>query len=177
MSDTCNALVLSGGGSNGAWESGVLWGLINYGDPEMFKWDLVSGVSIGSITASALSVFPPGEEKAATDAIYEIWTNLTNSDVYKQWPAGWVAGLYKISLLDDSPGFEFVKNLAAPYSGFARHVSLSTVDIETGEVWNLVDAMESAEAAGSRHSLEGPRLRFSEWLPQPFSKGQAPQGH
>lgn len=57
-----------------------------------------------------------------------------------------MAGLYKISLLDDSPGFEFVKNLAAPYSGFARHVSLSTVDIETGEVWNLVDAMESAEA-------------------------------
>ena len=57
-----------------------------------------------------------------------------------------MAGLYKISLLDDSPGFEFVKNLAAPYTGFARHVSLSTVDIETGEVWNLVDAMESAEA-------------------------------
>ena len=57
-----------------------------------------------------------------------------------------MAGLYKISLLDDSPGFEFVKNLAAPYSGFARHVSLSTVDIETGEVWNLVDAMESEEA-------------------------------
>ena len=57
-----------------------------------------------------------------------------------------MAGLYKISLLDDSPGFEFVKNLAAPYTGFARHVSLSTVDIETGEVWNLVDAMESEEA-------------------------------
>ena len=82
MSDTCNALVLSGGGSNGAWESGVLWGLINYGDPEMFKWDLVTGVSIGSITASALSAFPPGEEAEAVDKIYTIWTNLTNSDVY-----------------------------------------------------------------------------------------------
>jgi len=31
--DFCHALVLSGGGNNGAWESGVIWGLINYGDP------------------------------------------------------------------------------------------------------------------------------------------------
>ena len=53
---------------------------------------------------------------------------------------GWVAGLYKISLLDDSPGFAFVKGLMAPYSDFARHVSLSTVDIETGDIYNLVDA-------------------------------------
>lgn len=30
---TCNALVLSGGANNGAWEAGVLWGLVHYGDP------------------------------------------------------------------------------------------------------------------------------------------------
>lgn len=34
--DTCNALVMSGGGSNGAWEVGVLWGLVHYGNPEDF---------------------------------------------------------------------------------------------------------------------------------------------
>ena len=34
--DTCTALILSGGGSNGAWEVGVLWGLTHYGDPEDF---------------------------------------------------------------------------------------------------------------------------------------------
>ena len=27
----CNALVLSGGGDNGAWEVGVMWGLAHYG--------------------------------------------------------------------------------------------------------------------------------------------------
>ena len=27
--DKCNALVLSGGGSNGAWEVGVLYGLLH----------------------------------------------------------------------------------------------------------------------------------------------------
>ena len=30
--ESCTALVLSGGGSNGAWEAGVIWGLMNYGD-------------------------------------------------------------------------------------------------------------------------------------------------
>ena len=35
-----------------------------------------------SITASALSVFPPGQEAEATDYIYNIWTNLKNSDVF-----------------------------------------------------------------------------------------------
>ena len=32
------ALALSGGANNGAWEAGVLYGLINYGNPEDFKW-------------------------------------------------------------------------------------------------------------------------------------------
>ena len=58
--DTCTALVLSGGGSNGAWESGVLWGLLNYGDKADYQYDVVTGVSIGSINASVFSVFPVG---------------------------------------------------------------------------------------------------------------------
>lgn len=35
---TCNALALSGGANNGAWEIGVLWGLINYGNPADYPW-------------------------------------------------------------------------------------------------------------------------------------------
>ena len=35
----CYALVLSGGGTNGAWEAGVIWGLMNYGDPTNFEYD------------------------------------------------------------------------------------------------------------------------------------------
>ena len=43
----CRALVLSGGGSNGAWEAGVLWGLTHYGNPEDFAYDWISGISLG----------------------------------------------------------------------------------------------------------------------------------
>jgi len=34
--DVCRALVLSGGGSNGAWETGVIYGFINNGNPSDF---------------------------------------------------------------------------------------------------------------------------------------------
>ena len=45
----CRALVLAGGGSRGAWEAGVIWGLTHYGDPTDFYWDVHTGVSAGSI--------------------------------------------------------------------------------------------------------------------------------
>jgi predicted acylesterase/phospholipase RssA len=36
--DTCKALVLSGGGANGAWEAGIFWGLNNYGNSGDFDY-------------------------------------------------------------------------------------------------------------------------------------------
>jgi len=53
--DVCRALVMSGGGNNGAWEAGVIWGMLNYGDPADFAWDVVTGISAGSINTSALA--------------------------------------------------------------------------------------------------------------------------
>ena len=53
---TCKALVMSGGGSNGAWEAGVIYGFANYGNASDFEWDVISGVSAGSINALAIAV-------------------------------------------------------------------------------------------------------------------------
>ena len=47
----CTAVALSGGGSNGAWEMGVLWGFLHYGNPDDFRYDVVTGISAGSINA------------------------------------------------------------------------------------------------------------------------------
>ena len=58
--DVCRALVLSGGGSNGAWETGVIYGFINNGNPSDFEWDVLSGVSAGSINTVALAGYPLG---------------------------------------------------------------------------------------------------------------------
>jgi predicted acylesterase/phospholipase RssA len=71
--DTCNALVLSGGGSNGAWEIGVLWGLTHYGNPSDFEYDWITGVSAGAINTSAFTGFAPGQELEATEFISDIF--------------------------------------------------------------------------------------------------------
>ena len=55
----CYALVLSGGGNNGAWEAGVLWGLYNYGNPIDYEYDMVVGISAGSINTIGMVGFDP----------------------------------------------------------------------------------------------------------------------
>ena len=60
--DECHAIVLSGGANNGAWESGVIWGLLHYGKAEDYEWDVVSGISAGSINTAAMSPWGVGDE-------------------------------------------------------------------------------------------------------------------
>ena len=51
---------MSGGANNGAWEAGVLWGFVNYGNAEDFEYDVVTGVSVGSINALYMAGWPIG---------------------------------------------------------------------------------------------------------------------
>ena len=64
---SCKALALSGGGSKGSYEAGVLYGLVN-NDPDKTKYayDVVTGVSAGSINTVAVSLFAPGDETNMT---------------------------------------------------------------------------------------------------------------
>ena len=63
----CCALVFSGGSNNGAWEVGVIWGLVHYGDPKDFTWDVVSGISAGAINTGALATWATGTEFEMTE--------------------------------------------------------------------------------------------------------------
>lgn len=59
--EKCRAIALGAGGSWGAYEVGVLKGLTS--DPSFaddFKYDVVTGVSAGSINALAVGTFPIG---------------------------------------------------------------------------------------------------------------------
>ena len=60
LQDSCYALALSGGQNNAAWEVGVLWGLINYGNHSDFAYDAVSGVDFGAMTAGWIAGWPKG---------------------------------------------------------------------------------------------------------------------
>ena len=59
--DKCYALAMSGGGSNGAWEAGLVWGLAHYGKPEDFYWDVLTGASAGSINSAMMTPWAPNE--------------------------------------------------------------------------------------------------------------------
>ena len=71
-------MVLSGGGTNGAWEAGVIYGLLHNGNPEDYEWDVVSGVSAGSINAALLSAWEKGDELMASEHIVDKWVSLDN---------------------------------------------------------------------------------------------------
>ena len=106
--DHCYALALSGGGTNAVWESGVFWGLTHYGNPEDFKYDVITGISGGSINTGMISLFDIGDEVNASEKIAEIYTTLNNSMLFREWEGGLVDGLlFHAGILDNTPGYEF----------------------------------------------------------------------
>lgn len=105
---------MSGGGTKGAYEAGVLWGLINSApDPSKYAWDVVTGVSIGAINAVGVSLWAPGDEAKMVPWLSEVWQELVSSDVYTNWkPAGPLTGLLEKSGLEDtSVGIEFMQGI------------------------------------------------------------------
>jgi predicted acylesterase/phospholipase RssA len=53
----CRILALRGGGTNGAFEIGILKKMVEYLDPIDYAYDVFQGVSIGGINAAAMATF------------------------------------------------------------------------------------------------------------------------
>ena len=67
---------MSGGGACGAYEAGVLYGLFhNAPDKDQYRYDVLSGVSAGSINSAMISTFPVGQEEQMLDFLSEQWQN------------------------------------------------------------------------------------------------------
>ena len=73
-------LVLSGGGSYGAFEAGIISNLIENGKG---SWDFITGVSAGSLNASYLSTIDKESEKDNIEIIKNLWENIKNVDVFQ----------------------------------------------------------------------------------------------
>lgn len=72
--DHCYALAMAGGGTKGAYEAGVLWGLYHaIPDKTKLAYDVVTGVSAGSINGAAVSLFAPGDENSMVKSLSETW--------------------------------------------------------------------------------------------------------
>ena len=135
--EVCRALAMSGGGSKGSFEAGALYGLYHGGPkgPD-FDYDVITGVSAGSINTGAMSVFPKEDTEHMLQVISDTWSSLTSGDLYKQWnvitrEAG---GLVSHSgIYNTDPLLKFIRKFFADHGGkIHRKITVSGVDVNTG---------------------------------------------
>lgn len=121
----CNILALSGGGAHGAFQGGVINRLHDRGA----KWDIITGISVGSLNGMALGLFNIKDQTKATNLIKHMWLNLTANDVYRwNWnPVG------DQSLLDSNPLNKTIYSIAKKYGGVAkRDIIIGSTNLNTG---------------------------------------------
>lgn len=102
--DKKRALILSGGGSKGSFQVGKLKQLVEQG----YRWDQITGVSVGAINAIYLGMFNKHEQHFGVLQLENLWRTKINGNcsVYEPWLPGsltYVASLWKGSLFDTSP--------------------------------------------------------------------------
>ena len=127
------ALVVSAGSSKGAFSVGVIKHLV--GDLKI-DYNILCGVSAGSLIASQLGMFRSGEEEKASQALIDTWANADQSSIYKQWvPFGPFAGLWKSSIFNSQPLVDRIKEKinvdAIRISG--KEVRVGATSLVTGE--------------------------------------------
>lgn len=127
------ALVLSGGGSKGAYQVGALKYIL--GELEVV-YDAFCGVSVGAINSALLSMFDYGSEKQSSEVLTSLWSKLDSTKIYKRWfPFGRWHAIWKNSFFDSSPLHTLLKsNLSLEkirQSG--KMVSVGTVSLSSGK--------------------------------------------
>ena len=156
----CNALVLSGGSNNGAWEVGVMWGLTTYGDPTDYYWDVISGISAGAINTAGTAGWKPEEVVEMNQYLSDAWLNQTNDQVWVQRPGGPIHNLlFDPSFLDDSPALTHMQEIMSVRTEYGRKVSVGAVDVNSGEFVEFnqknTNYFEFAQAGLSSGSIPG----------------------
>ena len=134
-----NVLALSGGGSNGAFGSGVMAGWTASGDRPTFK--LVTGVSAGALMAPFVFLGPKYDE-----TLKEFFTTTQTSDVIKAKPllnalAGgdsFMDSSPLLKLLERSVTREILQAIAREHRRGRRLYILTTnLDARRAVVWNM----------------------------------------
>lgn len=126
------ALILSGGGSKGAYQAGVIkYLLCDLG----LRYDIVCGVSVGALNAATLAMYSHGQEKQAVEDMLETWMSIKTSAVKKWWlPLGYIHALWKGSLYNSEPLIDFVKKRfdIERLRSSGKKLSVGAVSLKTG---------------------------------------------
>jgi NTE family protein len=105
------ALVLSGGGSRGSYQVGVLKAL---SEQSHISWDSVHGVSVGSLNAAWLAMHTKTDQPACISGLINIWNSIESSlDIYEPWlplKLNYVSSMWKGSLYTGKPLEKLINN-------------------------------------------------------------------
>ena len=122
----------------GAWEAGILWGLAHYGNPDDFAYDVVSGISAGSINTAGMAGFEPSDIQANAQWISDKWASTLNTEVWQFWEGSAEHPGQSCTshggCLDDAPLLSYFQGIADEFpDGYKRRVSMGASDFNTGE--------------------------------------------
>lgn len=119
----------------GSYQVGVLKSFVDYLPAEDIVYDVITGVSVGSINAMAIALHEKGNEKAAIDWMINLWGQLQASNIYTNWPLGIIQGLlYKEGIWNNLGEVEYLNRTldSFPARKLYRKLEISTVDLDTG---------------------------------------------
>lgn len=124
---SCKILSLSGGGAHGAFQGGVL----NMLHEEGKTWDVISGISSGSLNSMMLGVFNKSDQTMGMKLVKHMWNNISQKDVY-QW--NWNP-ISDTSLLNNQALNHTVFNILNTYGGVAkREIIIGAVNFNKGSL-------------------------------------------
>jgi predicted acylesterase/phospholipase RssA len=122
-----------GGGTRGSFEVGALKAMSELMEPIDIAYDVLQGVSVGSINAAMLAVNNRGDEKRTIAWMEAIWRDCEGKDAWKLWDTwGLLGGFWKASLLDTSP---FADRMHRQFDKeqLLRPLLIPAVDMNTGK--------------------------------------------
>jgi len=100
------ALVLSGGGSKGAYEVGAIQFLYQALGR---SYDIICGVSVGALNGAFLAQYKSGSEVQASQGLNALWDGVDDARIYKHWFGWYLAALWKASVYNTKPLHDLVR--------------------------------------------------------------------
>jgi len=143
MKNEKRALVLSGGGSKGAYSVGVIKALLEDGR----KYDVIAGVSVGALLGSFLAMQSPDKQNENFHILEDVWRGIKNDKaIYKNWAPGfltYVWGMWKGGIYNMRP----MRNILAK-NVCIKSLNQTGVDFHIGAVSLQTGAYKSVHITG-----------------------------
>jgi len=128
----CRALVLSGGGDKGSYQASVFITMNTRLDAADVAYDVIAGVSVGSLNGSMMATYAPGQEREASIAIKNIWDTLRGSNAFASWPGGILQGLFEEQGIFDESNLRSFFREKLGGRPIVKKISLGSADMNTG---------------------------------------------